>query len=89
MMTHIFANSAGKRIIACKGAPEKILSCCKLSAAEITKINLQQQLLTEQGFRVLAVAKSSFSGDDFLKEQDEYEFEFIGLVSFYDPPKKN
>ena len=89
MMTHIFANSAGKRIIACKGAPEKILSCCKLSAAEIKKINLQQQLLTEQGFRVLAVAKSSFSGNDFLKEQDEYEFEFIGLVSFYDPPKKN
>ena len=89
MMTHVFENSAGKRIIACKGAPEKILSCCKLSTAEISKINLQQQQLAEQGYRVLAVGKTSFSGTEFLKEQDEYEFDFIGLVSFYDPPKKN
>ena len=89
MMTHVFENKEGKRIIACKGAPEKILSCCKLSEPETAKIKGQLQQLTEQGFRVLGVAKSSFSGTVFLKEQDEYEFEFIGLVSFYDPPKKN
>lgn len=89
MMTHVFANRAGKRIIACKGAPEKILSCCKLSESETVKIKLQLQQLTGEGYRVLGVAKSLYAGAEFLKEQDAYEFEFIGLVSFYDPPKKN
>jgi Ca2+-transporting ATPase len=89
MMTHIFENKSGNRIIACKGAPEKIIECCKLSGSD--KITILEQLnhLTEQGYRVLGVAKSTYGGKEFLANQEDYEFNFIGLVSFYDPPKKN
>jgi Ca2+-transporting ATPase len=89
MMTHIFENKSGNRIIACKGAPEKILDCCKLSGTEKAIIDEQFLHLTEQGYRVLGVAKSNYNNKEFLAQQDDYEFEFIGLVSFYDPPKKN
>ena len=89
MMTHIFENKNGKRIIAAKGAPEKIFSCCVLTEEEKKK-NLQQlNELTQQGYRVLGVASASFEGNNFPKEQDDYNFQFTGLVSFYDPPKKN
>ncbi len=42
MMTHIFENKEGKRIIAAKGAPEAILELCTLSKEELDKV--QQQL---------------------------------------------
>ncbi|NEU34668.1 cation-translocating P-type ATPase, partial [bacterium LRH843] len=34
MMTHVFQNSQGKRIIAAKGAPEALLAISKLSTEE-------------------------------------------------------
>jgi len=89
MMTHIFENNSGNRIIACKGAPEKIIECCKLSGTEKASIEEQFLHLTEQGYRVLGVAKSNNTNHDFLAKQEDYAFEFTGLVSFYDPPKKN
>ncbi|MDE3183341.1 MAG: cation-translocating P-type ATPase [Bacteroidota bacterium] len=89
MMTHLFENKNGNRVIAAKGAAEKVLSVCELTEVEKAKIVSQEQALSAQGYRVLGVAHASFSGNDFPKEQENFNFQFIGLVSFYDPPKKN
>ena len=89
MMTHLFEDQNGNRVIAAKGAAEKILSVCKLTQDEKARIVGQQQALSAQGYRVLGVAQASFSGNGFPKEQEYFNFRFIGLVSFYDPPKKN
>jgi len=89
MMTHLFENLNGKRVIAAKGAAEKILSVCDLSKEEKAKIVRTLETLAAQGFRVLGVAQASFLGNDFPEEQENFDFQFIGLVSFYDPPKKN
>ncbi len=89
MMTHIFENNAGKRIIATKGAPEAIIAVCKLTEAELDLINKAIEAFTNEGYRVLAVGEASFEGSDFPKTQQEFSFMFKGIVAFYDPPKKN
>lgn len=89
MMTHLFENGEGKRIIAAKGAPEAIMAVSSLSDAEKVAVEAAITELTKEGFRVLSVGDTSFDGKDFPKEQQEYKFKFKGIVAFYDPPKKN
>ncbi len=87
MMTHLFENVAKERIIAAKGAPEAILQVSNLQEAEKNKVRNLITELGKQGYRILGVAKSSFQGDDFPEKQQDFDFEFLGLVVFYDPPK--
>ena len=89
MMTHIFENHKGTRIIAVKGAPEAIIACSKLSKDEVQKINNAIESMSEEGFRVLGVGVSEFVGKPFPKTQQEFAFNFLGVVAFYDPPKEN
>ena len=88
MMTHLFENEKGQRIIAAKGAPEAIINVCQLSQQDQLKIRKEIDDFGKQGYRLLGVAKSDFKGNDFPKKQQDISFEFIGLVVFYDPPKK-
>jgi P-type Ca2+ transporter type 2C len=89
MMTHIFENKAGKRIIAAKGAPEAIIAVCRLNETEIKQINKAIEAFTTEGYRVLGVGEAVFEGTNFPKTQQEFPFVFKGIVAFYDPPKKN
>jgi Ca2+-transporting ATPase len=89
MMTHIFENNSGKRIIAAKGAPEALIAISNLTAVEKDKIKNAIQTITSQGYRVLGVGQSDFDGTDYPKTQQEFKFNFKGIVAFYDPPKKN
>jgi Ca2+-transporting ATPase len=89
MMTHIFESSTGKRIIAAKGAPEAIMKVSMLSEIE-KKITCDAiTALSIDGYRVLAVAISPFEEKTFPVHQQDFPFEFLGIVAFYDPPKKN
>ena len=45
--------------------------------------------LAAEGYRLLGVATASFVGSDFPDKQQNFNFDFLGLVAFYDPPKKN
>ncbi|TXD48650.1 cation-translocating P-type ATPase [Polaribacter sp. IC073] len=89
MMTHIFENNSGIRIIAAKGAPEALMAVSSVSKEEIQQIEKAIQTITSKGYRVLGVGESSFTGSDFPKTQQEFQFKFKGIVAFYDPPKKN
>jgi Ca2+-transporting ATPase len=89
MMTHIFENNNGKRIIAAKGAPEALIQICKLTAIEKNAINKAILSLAKKGYRLLAVGIATHEGNEFPKNQQEFAFKFTGIVAFYDPPKKN
>jgi P-type Ca2+ transporter type 2C len=89
MMTHIFENKAGKRLIAAKGAAEALFKVSKLSDIEKDQINQALITLANDGYRVLAIGSAAFEGNQFPKSQLDFKFQFIGLVAFYDPPKKN
>ena len=88
MMTHLFRNDDGIRIIAAKGAPEAILAVSSLDEVEKDKLRALYKAFGKEGFRVLGVAKSVFPTDDFPEKQQDFEFDFLGFVVFYDPPKK-
>ncbi len=88
MMTHIFESNS-KTIISAKGAPEALISVSQLSDAERNQIQKAIQELTNEGFRILAVAEAKFEDKNFPKTQQEFQFDFKGLVAFYDPPKAN
>ncbi|GEP90731.1 Ca2+-transporting ATPase [Chitinophaga terrae (ex Kim and Jung 2007)] len=88
MMTHIFQDTKQHRIVAAKGAPEAILQVSTLPENEKSKIRGLITGFGEQGFRVLGVAKSHFEGNTFPERQQDFQFEFLGLVVFYDPPKE-
>ncbi|MFV8377799.1 cation-translocating P-type ATPase [Flavobacterium sp. LB3R33] len=89
MMTHVFENQNGTRIIAAKGAPEALIACSNLSENETQQILTAMTTMAKEGFRVLGVGVAQFSGTDYPKTQQEFAFDFKGLVAFYDPPKAN
>jgi len=89
MMTRIFKHQDGRQIIAAKGAPEAIIKVSKLNEFEQKDILSALNHLAKDGFRVLAVAKANFNEVAFPKNQEDFNFTFLGLVAFYDPPKAN
>ncbi|MEZ4903903.1 MAG: cation-translocating P-type ATPase [Spirosomataceae bacterium] len=89
MMTHIFENQQGKRIVAVKGAPEAIITYAHLSDEEKATIHQKIADFAAEGLRVLGVGKTDFEGRNFPEKQQDFRFEFLGLVGFYDPPKHN
>tara|TARA_R110000823_G_scaffold243818_3_gene368112 strand:+ start:95120 stop:97642 length:2523 start_codon:yes stop_codon:yes gene_type:complete len=89
MMTHIFENDKGDRIIAAKGAPEALMAVSNLSDSEKEILKKKITDLAAQGYRVLGVGISKFDGTDWPKKQQDFKFGFKGLVAFYDPPKGN
>ena len=88
MMTHLFEDMNKHRIVAAKGAPEAILNVSTLSENCRNEVRALIKDFGQRGFRVLGVAKSDFEGDNFPYRQQEFRFDFLGLVVFYDPPKK-
>ncbi len=89
MMTHVFSDNHGNKIIAAKGAPEALINVSSLTEMEKQHIHEAIDLLTTDGYRVLGVGVSKFIGDHYPARQQDLPFEFKGIVAFYDPPKKN
>lgn len=89
MMTHVFEDFKGTRIIAAKGATEALIATSNLSEKETKDILAAMKKMALEGYRVLGVGIASFIGTDYPKKQQEFTFDFKGLVAFYDPPKAN
>ena len=89
MMTHLFENESGKRIIAMKGAPEAIIHCSDLSKEQKLHIEKILEQFAVEGLRVLGVGVATFEGDQFPEKQQDFSIQFLGLLGFYDPPKKD
>ncbi|WP_430425021.1 cation-translocating P-type ATPase [Maribacter litoralis] len=89
MMTHVFQDDEGNQIIAAKGAPEAIIAVANLTTSEIEMIQNTLTELGKDGFRMLAVGMAIFEGENYPKEQQDFKFDFKGIIAFYDPPKDN
>ncbi|MGB5700502.1 cation-translocating P-type ATPase [Muriicola sp.] len=89
MMTHIFENKEGNRVIAAKGAPEALIENSTLSDYEKQLIIKAMDELAKGGYRILGVGEAYFEGTQYPKMQQDFNFVFKGIVAFYDPPKKN
>jgi Ca2+-transporting ATPase len=89
MMTHIFSNvDNNEYVIAAKGAPEAILRQSRLDGRELQRYSEEALTFAKQGYRVLAVGKG-YTSNEWPASQHDFEFQFMGLLAFEDPPKKN
>ena len=87
-MTHVFKHDNGEVIIAVKGAVEGILKQSNLSLVDMQLIEEESASYAGQGFRVLGVGKASWESENWPATQEEFQFEFLGLIAFQDPPKE-
>ncbi len=86
LMAMSMAYSDGDKYnIYCKGAPEAVFKLCQLNESD-QPIKLLHQL-TEQGYRVIAMACSTHQGE-LPKHQVDFKFQFSGLIAFTDPIRK-
>jgi Ca2+-transporting ATPase len=80
MMTHVFEDAAGHRIIAAKGAPEGLISFAQLTETETRQIHATIELFAIDGYRVLGVGRSDFIGENYPEKQQDLPFKFIGFI---------
>ena len=88
IMTHVYENKDYK-IIAAKGAAERIIKICRLDNDATNKISKKIKSFAAQGYRVIGVASAAHYGKELPIQQDDFNWKFEGLLSFYDPVKKN
>ncbi|MCS7036261.1 MAG: cation-translocating P-type ATPase [Saprospiraceae bacterium] len=92
MMTHVFASVLGDDylIIAAKGAVERVLRVCRSVDDSTRRAVLEKtQQLAERGYRILGVASADCDPNMLPEHQDDFDWQFEGLVALHDPPKPN
>jgi Mg2+-importing ATPase len=97
MMSVLVENPEGKAILFTKGAPEEVFRHCsqfeldgKLSAMDpdqVVGLKKEYDDLSNDGFRVLAVATKELTGKQICAKDDERDLVLRGYVAFLDPPK--
>jgi Mg2+-importing ATPase len=98
MMSVLVESPEGKAILLTKGAPEEIFHQCsqfeldgELSPMDpglIQGLKDEYASLSNDGFRVLAVAIKDLSGKHACSKDDERDLVLKGYVAFLDPPKR-
>ena len=78
-----------KIILICKGAPEEMLKVCVQDKDFIAAALKQYEILSADGFRVLAIAIKNAGDQQKFSKQDETQLSFEGFVAFLDPPKED
>lgn len=89
MMTHVYTLDNVHKVVAAKGAAERIIRVCRLSGKDIEKISRYTNSLASKGYRVIAIASALFEEELLPSLQDDFNWQFEGLLALYDPPKKN
>jgi Ca2+-transporting ATPase len=87
-MTHVFRGDArDAHLLATKGAPEAVIDLCHLPADAAAAILRRVEAMAERGLRVLGVARGEWQGASWPRSQHDFDFRFLGLVGFVDPPR--
>ena len=88
-MTRVFPIGAStQHMLATKGAPEAVVDLCHLEATQAEKVLAQAEAMAERGLRVLGVARGRWQGETPPRSQHDFSFQFLGLLGFVDPPRK-
>ncbi len=80
----VLVNDEGQKKLYCKGAPESILSRCKMSKENLDNVATMVNELATKGRRVLALSFKFVNSN----EENEDQLNFLGLVALSDPPKE-
>ncbi|HUW98099.1 MAG TPA: cation-translocating P-type ATPase [Acidiferrobacter sp.] len=91
-MTRVFSSTQpDTHVLATKGAPEAVADLCHLPETDRDTIQQQVKAMAARGLRVLGVAKGAWQiaspNPPWPKNQHDFDFSFLGLVGFLDPPR--
>ncbi|SEL39473.1 Ca2+-transporting ATPase [Chitinophaga rupis] len=87
MMTHVYPHADGMLAVA-KGAPEHVLQVCRLDNAATAVLQQHLTAMSARGYRILGVATAICPDGALPDNQDDFNWQFEGLVSLYDPPRQ-
>ncbi len=97
LMSVVVARPDGRHRLICKGAPEEVFRRCPffeyggevlpMEPVLIDDLRLEYEKLSEDGFRVLAIAYRDFEPKEAYSRADEADLVLRGYVAFFDPPK--
>jgi magnesium-transporting ATPase (P-type) len=92
----VVIETSGERLMITKGAPESVIAARSkyeiegnrkpLTAEDHERCEATYKSLSEQGYRVLAVASRALPQQDSYRAADERELVLAGFVTFSDPP---
>jgi Mg2+-importing ATPase len=85
----VVTETGGTITFICKGAPEEIFKLCTDNRQLLEIANQQYELLSADGFRVLAIATKSVQRQVKFTVQDERQLQLQGFIAFLDPPKED
>jgi P-type Ca2+ transporter type 2C len=89
-MSRVFTHKGTQeKVIATKGSPEAIFDMCHLNEENKKRLSQAIEELATSGLRVLGVAKAKINTQTLPENQEDYHFEFIGLIGLSDPIRKN
>lgn len=87
LRSSVLIQKDGKRFLILRGAPEKVLELVK-NGLDKEEIIRKAKEKGKEGKRVLAIAFKEFEKNEY-SEKDEKDLEFLGLLFFVDPLKKD
>ena len=87
-MTRVFpVGATTQHMLATKGAPEAVVDLCHMDAANAARVLAQVEAMAARGLRVLGVARGRWQGETPPHSQHDFDFQFLGLLGFVDPPR--
>lgn len=85
-LSHVWRSPDGvDYVIAAKGAPEAIADLCHFDEKQWEELNRNITIMSDEGLRVLGVAKARFREPALPNGQHDFTFTFLGLVGLADP----
>jgi Ca2+-transporting ATPase len=84
-MTIVRRTITSELVASAKGSPEAILGLCQITEAERARHLAIVHTLAEKGYRILGVASATISMDDLPERQEDFLFQFKGLLALEDP----
>ena len=98
LMSVIVKLPSGEHRLICKGAPEEVFRRCTqferdgrifpIEPPLLAELREEYETLSNQGFRVLALARRDFEPRPTYGKDDESALTLAGYVAFLDPPKE-
>lgn len=84
-ITRVWGRDNQPYSVTMKGAPEAVVALCRMDSKMAASVRTKIQEMSSQGQRVLGVAQATWSEKTLPKEQEEFSFQFLGLLGFVDP----
>ena len=89
-MSQVWTSPDQKRfVIAAKGAPEAVADLCHFPPDRLEALRRKVDEHAREGYRLLGVAKSSFTAEVLPDLQHDFDFEFLGLIALADPVRRD